>query len=140
MTTANNIALVLLLALSVTLPGNSIAQSNGKLPRKVFFQLIDSTETMELNDAVKFAHVNLPQKYFNTFLSYIKDSAATEIPGLASPVYYSWQLKNGQIINGDVYWKENTGYIVFKLDNKKYINSFAREGIAQLKSLFKIQP
>lgn len=129
---------LLVLALFFCWTGSLFAQSDGKLPQSIFIKLINSAEKMELNHATQFSHVDLPEKYRNTFLSYIKDTTATEIPALTSQIYYSWQLRDGQVINGDVYWKDNMGYVVFKIDNKKYVNSFTKEGIAQLKSIFKL--
>lgn len=139
MTSSKKNICLLIFALFLSLRASLFAKSDGKLPKPVFFQLIDSTVSLELNDAVQFAHVNLPKKFHNTFLSYIKDSAATEIPGLKSPVYYNWQLANGKIINGDVYWTGTIGYIVIKIDDKRYVNSFSNDGIIQLKTLFKLQ-
>jgi hypothetical protein len=129
------ITALLLLVLSLQ---DVFAQLPGKLPQSVFIQLIQNTEKMELNHAAKFEHVSLPQKYHNTFLSYVKDSVASPTPGLSSPLYYQWQLKDGRIINGDVYWNEQHSYIIFNVDEKKYINYFSRDGVQQLKSLFKL--
>ncbi|MBK9792677.1 MAG: hypothetical protein IPP60_06145 [Sphingobacteriales bacterium] len=71
-------------------------------------------------------------------MSYIKDSVAAEIPELKSVVYYGLTLKNGLKLNGDIYWNNQLSYIVFKIDEKKYVNYFTREGVTQLKTIFKL--
>lgn len=109
-----------------------------KLPQKIFLQLIDSIERFELNDATAFKHVELPPKYHQSFLGFIKDSVGAEIPGLKSLVYYGITLRNGAIINGDIYWNDTKSYIVFKIDGKKYVNVYKREGVAQVKTIFKL--
>jgi hypothetical protein len=109
-----------------------------KLPQSVFIELITSTEKFEINHSVLFKHTDLPKQYHNTFLSYIKDSAATEIPGLKSIVYYGLLLKNGKNINGDIYLNDTQSYIVFKIEDKRYVNYFTKEGVAQIKSIFKL--
>lgn len=128
----------ILVVLLVFVTQLSIAQQLNKLPMTIFLQLIQQTEKMELNHATKFEHVSLPPKHHNTFMSYVKDSVATLIPGLVSPLYYQWQLKDGMIINGDVYWNEQHSYILFKIGDNQYINYFSRDGVQQLKSLFKL--
>ncbi len=117
----------------------SVKSAVPSLPHNIFFQLIDSTDRLVLNHSTQFQHVDLSQKYFNSFMSYIKDSTATEVPGLAPKIYYNWTLKNGKIINGDVYWNDAYGYIVFDIDGKRYINYFTAPGVQQLKSIFKLQ-
>lgn len=109
-----------------------------KLPSAVFKQLIDSTDQFVVNHSTQFKHVDLPKRFYNTFLGYIKDSSSTEVLDLKSIVYYSFTLTNGKIINGDIYWNDTKSYIVFKVEDKRYVNSFAREGVTQLKNLFKL--
>lgn len=115
---------------------NIIAQQH-KLPLPVFLQLIDSSNKIEINDATAFKHVDLPKKYFNTFISFIKDTVATPQPKLTTKVYYAFTLNNGNIINGDVYWDDKHSYILFKIDKHVYVNTFTREGIMQLEKMFK---
>jgi hypothetical protein len=109
-----------------------------KLPQSVFLQLINTTQKFDINHATEFKHVDVPKSYYNSFLSYIKDSVAAEIPELKSFVYYSFTLKNGAILNGDIYWNDQLSYIVFKIDEKKYVNYFTKEGVVQLKTIFKL--
>jgi hypothetical protein len=109
-----------------------------KLPQSFLIKFITSTEKFEVNHATEFKHADLPEKYYDVFLSYIKDSVAAEIPGLTSIVYYSLTLKDGKTINGDIYWNDTKSYIVFKIDNKQYVNYFTREGVAQIKTIFKL--
>jgi hypothetical protein len=109
-----------------------------KLPQAVFIDLITKTVKFEVNHSTQFKHADLPKNYHNTFLSYIKDSVATPIPDLKSIVYYNFTLADGRIINGDIYWNSNDSYILFKIENKTYINYFSKDGIAQIKTLFKI--
>ncbi|MFN8266876.1 MAG: hypothetical protein U0T31_02635 [Chitinophagales bacterium] len=109
-----------------------------KLPQKYFFQLIDSIAAFELNDATAFKHADLQKKYHDTFLSYIKDSIATEIPGVKSWAYYRITLANGHVWNGDIYWNDKKSYIIFTIDGKKYVNTFSRDGVLQIKSIFKL--
>ncbi|HQG38760.1 MAG TPA: hypothetical protein PLK15_06480 [Chitinophagales bacterium] len=109
-----------------------------KMPQKYFFQLIDSIAAFELNDATAFKHADLQKKYHNTFLSYIKDSVATETVGISSLAYYRITLKNGTVWNGDIYWNDKKSYIIFTLDGKKYVNTFTRDGVSQIKSIFKL--
>lgn len=108
------------------------------LPHRVFFQLIDSTVKFEVNHSAEFKHIDLPGKFYNQFTAFIKDSAAAEVAGLKSIIYYNYTLKNGSDINGDIYWNETNSYIVFLIDGKKYVNYYNREGVQQLKTLFKL--
>lgn len=114
-----------------------VAQS-AKLPQPVFIELITSTDKFEVNHATEFKHTDLPKQYHNTFLSYIKDSAAAEMPNLKSLVYYSLFLKDGKIIIGDIYMNDARSYIIFKIEDKRYVNYFTKEGVAQIKTLFKL--
>ena len=109
-----------------------------KLPQPVFLKLIDSSAAFVINHATEFQHIDLPKKMYNTFNSYIKDSVAVEVPGLKSLIYYNYTLYDGSIISGDIFWNERIGYIVFKIKDKKYVNYFTRDGVQQLKSLFKL--
>lgn len=131
----------LLLALLFFVNAIAVAQTtpaSTKLPQAIFLELINSTDKFEINHATEFKHVDLPKSYYNTFLSYIKDSAAVEIPSMKSLVYYNFILHSGKVINGDIYWNDSKGYIVFKINNKRYVNYFTKEGITQLKSIFKL--
>jgi hypothetical protein len=109
-----------------------------KLPLNLFIKLVDSTETFVINHATEFQHIDLPKKNFDMFNSYIKDSAAVEVTGLKSLIYYNYTMPDGQIFIGDIFWNEKSSYIVFKIYDKKYVNYFSREGVQQLKSLFKL--
>lgn len=109
-----------------------------KLPQSVFLDIITTTARFEINHATEFKHVDLPKKYHNTFLGYVKDSSATTDTGLKSVVYYTFSLANGKTINGDIYWNDTKSYIVFKIDNNTYVNYFTREGVTQIKTLFKL--
>ncbi|MEN9449069.1 MAG: hypothetical protein RJA25_2359 [Bacteroidota bacterium] len=113
-------------------------KSNTKLPIDILQQFINSTEKFELNDATAFKHVDLPKSYHNIFLSFIKDSSVAEIAGIKSPIYYRITLKNGNFYNGDVYLNGNKSFIIFKINEKKYINYFTPEGVVQIKNIFKL--
>lgn len=117
---------------TVTRPGNK------KLPHELFLTLIDSADVFVVNHATESSHIDLPQKHFNTFNSYIMDSVATEIPGLKSIIYYHYTMKDGRVIIGDIFWNDTTGYIVFKIYDKKFVNYYSKEGVQQLKALFKL--
>lgn len=143
--------LVILLFLSFTVSSFSIQNNNKKVPLKkttklttqkiplpLLIQILDSTDKFVINDQTKFAHIDVPFSKYNLFLGHIKDSAASEIPGLKSPIYYNFNLKNGKSINGDIYWNDKTSYIVFTIDGKKYVNIFMLTGAQQLKSIFKL--
>lgn len=109
-----------------------------KLPQSVFIELITTTEKFEINHTTEFEHVDLPKKLHPVFLSYITDSAAADIPNVKNPVYYTFVLKNGKSIIGDIFFNDTVSYIVFKLDDKKYVNYFTREGVTKIKSIFKL--
>lgn len=109
-----------------------------KLPQTVFLDLITKTKKFEVNHATEFKHVDLPKNYYNTFLSYIKDSVAKPIPDLKSLVYYTFTLTDGKVINGDIYWNGVSAFIIFKIEQKVYVNYFTQEGIAKLKTIFKL--
>lgn len=117
---------------------NKLFAQQQKLPLPIFLQLIDSTKKIDINHATAFKHVELPKKFFNTFIGYIKDSSATLLPNVTSVVYYTFTSNNDKIINGDVYWNEQNSYIVFKVDGHVFVNAFSKEGVAQLKSIFKL--
>lgn len=132
------VAVLLLVGMQVVAQNtNGKTSVNEKLPIKIFGQFIEATDKFELNDANAFKHVDLPKSYYNTFLSFIKDSSVAEISGLKSLVYYRITLKDGNFFNGDVYWNNQSSYIVFKVDGNKYVNYFAPEGVAQIKNIFK---
>lgn len=82
--------------------------------------------------------MDLPKSYHNIFLSFIKDSSVAEIAGIKSPIYYRITLKNGNFYNGDVYLNGNKSFIIFKINEKKYINYFTPEGVVQIKNIFKL--
>ncbi len=130
-------AAIVLLVFLLCINSVIIAQST-KLPQSVFIELITSTERFEVNHATEFKHADIPKQFHNKFLSYIKDSIATEIPNQKSIAYYSLQLKNGKTINGDIYLNDAKSYIIFKIEDKKYVNYFTKEGAAQIKTLFKL--
>lgn len=109
-----------------------------KLPQTIFLDLITKTIKFEVNHATEFKHADLPKSYHNTFLSYIKDSVAIPIPDLKSLVYYNFSLSDGKVMNGDIYWNESTSYIIFKIEQKTYVNYFLRDGVAKIKTLFKL--
>jgi hypothetical protein len=109
-----------------------------KLPLDVFLKIVDSSEEFVINHATEFQHIDLPKRHFDTFNRYIIDSVATEVPGLKSLIYYYYVMKDGSIIIGDIYWNDQTSYIVFKIYDKKYVNYFSRDGVLQLRSLFKL--
>ena len=109
-----------------------------KLPQSYFIKFITSMEKFDINHATEFKHADLPKQYYDLFLSYIKDSAVAEIPNLKSVVYYSLTLKDGKTVNGDIFWNDTKSYIVFKIDDKRYVNYFTREGVTQIKTLFKL--
>lgn len=108
------------------------------LPHAVFFQLIDSTEKFVINHQTEFKHIDVPKKFYNQFTGYIRDSAVASVSGVKSLVYYNYSLINGKFVNGDIFWNDTKSYIVFNIDGKKYINFFTREGVQQLKTLFKL--
>jgi hypothetical protein len=114
------------------------AQAVQKLPLITFIKLIDSSETFVINHSTEFQHIDLPKRLFNSFNGYIRDSVAAEVPGTKSPVYYYYTFKDGSIIIGDIYWDDKTSYIVFKINDRKYVNYFSRDGVQQLRSLFKL--
>lgn len=109
-----------------------------KLPQATFLDLISKTVKFEVNDATAFKHTDLPKSYHNAFLSYIKDSSAIPQTDLKSRVYYTFTLSDGRIINGDIYWNSTKSYIIFKIENKTYVNYFTTAGITQIKTLFKL--
>jgi len=109
-----------------------------KIPMPLLIQTLDSMDRFVINDQTKFAHIDVPKSRYNQFIGYIKDSIANEIPGLISPVYYNFTLKNDKIVNGDIYWNDKTSYIIFTVDGKKYVNFFMYNGVQQLKSIFKL--
>ncbi len=115
----------------------SSASISKKLPKHVFIKIIDSVSTMVINDATAFRHVDLPSRLIANFNSYIKDSAVSNVEGLKTKVYYAYTLQDGQILNGDIYWNDTKSYIIFSADDRKYINYFSRDGVEQLKKLFK---
>jgi len=122
---------------------NMFAQTNSNvnnqaLPHAVFFQLIDSTDKLVINHQTEFMHIDVPKKFYNQFTAYIKDSSVAEVSGLKSLVYYNYILKNGKIVNGDIFWNDTKSYVVFTVDGKKYVNFFTKEGVSQLKTLFKL--
>lgn len=127
---------ILLLMLSNL--ANAQTAASVKLPQSYFIKFITSTEKFDVNHATEFKHAALPKQYHDLFLSYIKDSAAAEIPGLKSAVYYGITLKSGETINGDIFWNDKKSYIVFKIDGKRYVNYFTTDGVAQIKTLFKL--
>lgn len=131
-----NYTVILLLMLSHL--ANAQTATVAKLPQSYFIKFITSTEKFDVNHATEFKHTELPKQYHDLFLSYIKDSAAVEIPNLKSMVYYSLSLKDGNTVNGDIYWNNTKSYIVFKIDGNRYVNYFTREGVAQIKTLFKL--
>ncbi len=117
---------------------NAQTAASVKLPQSYFIKFITSTEKFDVNHSTEFKHADLPKQYHDLFLSYIKDSAAAEIPNLKSIVYYSLSLKDGKTVNGDIFWNDVKSYIVFKIDGKRYVNYFTREGVTQIKTLFKL--
>ena len=117
---------------------NAQTAASVKLPQSYFIKFITSTEKFDVNHSTEFKHADLPKQYHDLFLSYIKDSAAAEIPNLKSIVYYGMTLKSGETINGDIFWNDVKSYIVFKIDGKRYVNYFTREGVTQIKTLFKL--
>ena len=127
---------ILLLMLSNL--ANAQTAASVKLPQSYFIKFITSTEKFDVNHSTEFKHADLPKQYHDLFLSYIKDSAAAEIPNLKSIVYYSLSLKDGKTVNGDIFWNDVKSYIVFKIDGKRYVNYFTREGVTQIKTLFKL--
>src|SRR4051812_12079231 len=84
---------------------------SGKLPHDLFKKLIDSTDEFVINHATLFQHIDLPKKNYEVFNSYIRDSAAVEVPGLKSLIYYNYTLKDGRIIIGDIFWNDHDSYI-----------------------------
>ena len=127
---------ILLLMLSNL--ANAQTAASVKLPQSYFIKFITSTEKFDVNHSTEFKHADLPKQYHDLFLSYIKDSAAAEIPNLKSIVYYSLSLKDGKTVNGDIFWNDVKSYIVFKIDGKRYVNYFTKEGVTQIKTLFKL--
>lgn len=125
---------VLLVILFVT----QLNSAQEKLPYTVINKIVSQTDLFVINHSKIFAHVDLPRGKYNQFLGYVKDSVATPIPNAENWLYYKWYLKDGTEVNGDIYWKDNRGYIVFIIDNKKYINYFMPDGIAMLKQIFKL--
>src|SRR5688572_4936651 len=91
-----------------------------KLPHDVFRTIIDSVDVFTINHTTTTQHIDLPRKNFNDFTSYIRDSAAVEIPGAQTSLYYNYTLKDGRLIIGDIFSKDSTSYIVFKIYDKKY--------------------
>ncbi|MDB5227977.1 MAG: hypothetical protein JWN78_2170 [Bacteroidota bacterium] len=116
----------------------AVAANSIKLPHDLFKKLIDSTDAFVINHATEFQHVDLPKKNYDLFNSYIRDSAAVEIPGLKSLIYYNYTLKDGRVIIGDIFWNDRNSYIVFKIYDKKYVNYYSRQGVDQLRSIFKL--
>lgn len=116
---------------------SSVSSRSKKLPQRVFIQIMDSVSTMVINDATAFRHIDLPVRLIPNFNSYIKDSAVSNIKGLKSKVYYAYTMKDGQILNGDIYWNDTKSYIVFSIHNSVFVNYFSTEGVEQLKKLFK---
>jgi hypothetical protein len=109
-----------------------------KLPSDLYAKLNDSTDVFVINHATEFQHIDLPKKNFNTFNSYIRDSAVAEVPGIKSLLYYHYTLQDGRVLIGDIFWNDTASYIVFKIYDKKYVNYFSRDGVEQLRSLFKL--
>lgn len=112
--------------------------TNTKLPHNIFYKIIDSTERFVINHQVEFKHIDVPVKYYNMFNGFIKDSTVMTVSGLKSLVYYHYTTKSGEIFNGDIYWNDKFSYIIFTIDGKAYVNYFGRDGITQLKNLFKL--
>lgn len=139
----NNFCLIILLLaigslFTVSYAADAPKQNSVKLPHSIFFKLIDTSNRFVINHQVEFKHIDVPLKYFNTFNNYIKDSTVTPINGLKSLLYYHYSTKNGEIFNGDIYWNEKNSYIIFTINGKQYINYFSRDGVQQLKSIFKL--
>lgn len=109
-----------------------------KIPLPLLIQILDSTQNFVVNDQTKFAHIDVPVSKYNQFLGFIKDSVAVEVPNTKSLVYYNFILKNGNIVNCDIYWTDKKAYIVFAFNGKKYFNVFTLEGAQFLKSIFKL--
>ena len=116
----------------------TLTSKTEKLPTQIFLDIINTTQSFVINHQTKFEHVDVPKSKYNLFLSYIKDSAVAEIPTAKTLVYYGFTLQNGKIINGDIYWNDTKSYIVFKVDDKRYVNYFTKDGATQLKTIFKL--
>lgn len=126
---------LLLIISSLFFTYNIIAQE--QLPRAVLYKIVTQINKFVLNSSTQFAHVDLPSSKYQEFFSFIKDSTANLITDASNPIYYKWYLNDGSEINGDLFFKDNKSYMVFKIDDKKYINYFIPEGFAYLKQIFK---
>lgn len=111
--------------------------SQQKLPYPIISKIVTQTDMFVLNSSTQFAHVDLPIGKYQQFFGYIKDSTVAKIPDAKNPIYYKWYLKDGSEINGDLYYKGNSAYMLFKIDDAIYINYFMPEGLLQLKNIFK---
>jgi hypothetical protein len=127
--------IILYIIFCVMLSKHIFAQE--KLPYSIINKMVTQTDMFILNHSTQFAHVDLPKGKYQQFFGYIKDSAVVAIPNAQNPIYYKWYLKDGSEINGDLFYKDNKAYMLFKIDGKTYINYFLPEGLQQLKNIFK---
>lgn len=135
---SNSTAITKKSTIKKTVVQKPLVQKLEKLPTQTFLDIINTTQNFVISHQTAFMHVDVPKSKYNLFLSYIKDSAVAEIAGIQTLVYYNFTLQNGTIINGDIYLNDVKSCIVFKIDDKRYVNYFTKDGALQLKNLFKL--
>jgi hypothetical protein len=107
-----------------------------KLPYSIINKMVTQTDMFILNHSTQFAHVDLPKGKHQQFFGYIKDSAVLAIPNAQNPIYYKWYLKDGSEINGDLFYRDNNAYMLFKIRWQNLSQLFSARRIATTQKYF----
>ncbi|MCS6933878.1 MAG: hypothetical protein NZM35_01835 [Chitinophagales bacterium] len=111
--------------------------SQQPLPRSIYSTLRDSTNALDivllLGKGGSMSLEGRNVQLFNTFFDPVT-APKTKAPQAGTIM---WLINGREFISGNFYLGDSTGYVVFKKEDKEYVNRINTQGNAFLKSQIK---
>ena len=121
------ISIVALLIMSAQQQGTT-KQLNQALPIRTYAALRDSANSMDVTLYLgKGGSLSLSGKDVRLFGSFFENKTAVKTSAPQAGMAM-WLIDGRELITGNFYVGDSTGFIVFKKDGKEYVNSISNQG------------
>lgn len=107
--------------------------ADNSLPLNLYKTLRDSCNMIDLVYSVG-GSMSLNGRNVQLFSSFVEQKGTKKDEALPKEGFIMWQINGREFITGDMYFSsDTTGYLVFKKDDKEYINTLNKQGAGFLK-------
>jgi hypothetical protein len=107
--------------------------ADNSLPPYLYKTLRDSCNMIDLVYSVG-GSMSLNGRNVQLFSSFVEQKGTKKNESLPKEGFIMWQINGREFLTGDMYFSsDTTGYLVFKKDDKEYINTLNKQGAGFLK-------